>query len=106
MNLPDQISAYLMSRAAAGPWELAGDGVTGFAGAAVIPALAESARLPATLLSLAAASPELLACWLVVVVMNHRPDTPDADRSGQRGHPPAGDPERRNVTDLLLKLSG
>jgi len=46
----------------------------------VIPALAESKRLFATLTSLAANSPEILARFLVLVVVNHREDAPAADK--------------------------
>lgn len=46
----------------------------------VIPALAESAHLFATLRSLAANPPELLSRFLVLVVVNHREDTLSGDR--------------------------
>ncbi len=78
---PDIRSRYLRTRAITGPWELAGCGGTGFAGAVVIPALAESKRLPATICSLAANPPELLARFLIVVVVNHRTDAPDGDKA-------------------------
>ena len=78
---PDIRSRYLCTRAIAGPWELAGCDETGFAGTVVIPALAESARLGATLCSLAANPAELLARFLIVVVVNQRTDAPDGDKA-------------------------
>jgi len=47
----------------------------------VIPALAESATLQATLSSLVRNPPELLAQFLVLVVINHREDAPEADKA-------------------------
>lgn len=47
----------------------------------VIPALAESATLFATLSSLAANPPELCERFLVLVVVNHRADAPEADKA-------------------------
>lgn len=75
---------YLGKRAAVGPWRLQGDPGGGFAGAVVIPALAESASLPATLASLAANPPEQLARWLAVVVVNHRLDADPAAQADNR----------------------
>lgn len=77
---PDVRSRYLGTRAIDGPWEFAGCDEAGFAGTVVIPALAESARLGATLCSLAANPPELLSRFLIVVVVNHRTDAPDGDK--------------------------
>jgi hypothetical protein len=81
MNLPHTITTYLQTRATAGPWQLEGCERSGFAGAVVIPALAESGHLPATLRSLAANPPEFLARFLIVVVVNHRADALPADRA-------------------------
>ncbi|RII26858.1 MAG: hypothetical protein CXR31_09835 [Geobacter sp.] len=78
---PDARSRYLRTRAVTGPWELTGCGESGFAGAVVIPSLAESKRLPATIRTLAANPPGLLARFLIVVVVNHRTDAPDGDKS-------------------------
>lgn len=76
----DLLSAYLATRAVTGPWRLEGETRQGFAGCVVIPALAESERLFATLDSLAANPAGLLARFLVVVAVNHRQDAPEADR--------------------------
>jgi len=79
--LPDPLSRYLGTRAITGPWRLAGCPDTGFTGAVVIPALAESSRLGATLRSLAANPPELLARFLTVVVVNNRADAAPTDKA-------------------------
>jgi hypothetical protein len=47
----------------------------------VIPALAESATLFATLSSLACNPPEMCNCFLVLVVVNQRTDAPPADKA-------------------------
>ncbi len=73
--LPAFVAKYLQTRAIQGPWQISGCSDKGFAGAVVIPALAESPHLFATLRSLAANPPELLECFLVLVVVNHREDT-------------------------------
>lgn len=75
------IAKYLQTRAVQGPWQIAGCQGKGFTGAVVIPALAESERLFATLASLAANPPDLLARFLVVVVVNHREDAPITDKT-------------------------
>jgi hypothetical protein len=80
----DSIARYTSARAIQGPWRIDGCGEAGFAGAVVIPALAESKRLFATLASLAANPPEVLARFLVLVVVNHREDTPAADKDDNR----------------------
>ncbi|HLO27317.1 MAG TPA: hypothetical protein VK187_14500, partial [Geobacteraceae bacterium] len=74
------LATYLRDRAITGPWRIEGCTAAGFAGAVVIPALAEEENLFATLRSLSANPPELLARFLVVVVVNHREDAPSADR--------------------------
>ena len=56
----------------------------GFAGAVVIPSLAEAANLPATLSSLAANPPDVLRDFLVLVVVNHRPDASPEDKADNR----------------------
>jgi hypothetical protein len=77
--LPPPVARYLEKRAFPGPWTLDGEEGGGFAGAVVIPALAESEHLFDTLASLAANPPELLARFLVVTVVNHRADaSPEA----------------------------
>ncbi len=72
------IARYLKSRAISGPWSLEGCRRTGFAGAVVIPSLAETRNLAATLASLAANPAEVLKQFLVVVVVNNRSDAPEA----------------------------
>ncbi|AMV71030.1 hypothetical protein DBW_0639 [Desulfuromonas sp. DDH964] len=66
--------SYLTRRQFPGPWRLEGDPGEGFAGAVIIPALAEAASLPATLTSLAANPRQELARWLIIVVVNQRGD--------------------------------
>lgn len=78
--LQSPLTKYLQTRAIQGPWRIAGCTETGFTGAVVIPALAESAHLFATLRSLAANPPELLARFLVLMVVNHREDAPQGDK--------------------------
>jgi len=75
---------YLKTRALAGPWRIEGCTEEGFDGAVVIPALAESANLPATLLSLSVNPPETLRRFLVLVVVNHRQDASPADKVDNR----------------------
>jgi hypothetical protein len=67
-----------------GPWRIEGCTGDGFAGAVVIPALAESANFPATLLSLAANPPECHRDVLVLVVVNHREDASPDDKADNR----------------------
>jgi hypothetical protein len=81
MTIPANIHKYLQTRASTGPWQLSGCAAGGFAGAVIIPALAESARLFATLATLARNSPEVLAQFLVLVVVNQREDASQADRA-------------------------
>jgi hypothetical protein len=78
--LPATVTKYLQTRAIQCPWRIKGCGEAGFAAAVVIPALAESERLFATLASLAANPSELLARFLVLVVVNHRADAPATDK--------------------------
>jgi hypothetical protein len=76
----DLLASYLASRAVSAPWRLEGDGGDGYAGCVVIPALGESARLFATLESLAANPARFLERFLVVVVVNHREDAQQAEK--------------------------
>jgi hypothetical protein len=76
-----KIASYLKTRAVNGPWRVEGCSGDGFAGAVVIPSLAESANLPATLSSLAANPPDALRRFLVLVVVNHRPDASPEDQA-------------------------
>jgi hypothetical protein len=75
------IDNYLKSRAIDGPWRIEGCIAGGFAGAVVIPALAESATLFATLCSLARNPSDVLSQFLVLVVINHCEDAPPADKA-------------------------
>ena len=77
------VSRYLDRRAAA-HWNMEGCTRNGFAGTVVIPSLAESAELFATLDSLAANPPENLERFLVLVVVNHREDAAELDREDNR----------------------
>jgi hypothetical protein len=90
--LPAAAQRYLDKSACSGPWSLTGDDCAGFAGAVVIPSLAEGDGLFATLQSLAANPPQRLAGFLVVVVVNHGEHASVADR-------------RQNRLDLV-RLSG
>jgi hypothetical protein len=78
------ISRYLCTRAITAPWRIEGNSRTDFAGAVVIPALAESENLFATLDSLASNPAEHLALFLVVVVVNHREDAVSEDKTDNR----------------------
>jgi glycosyltransferase involved in cell wall biosynthesis len=78
--LPLPVKKYLQARAIKGHWRISGSPANDFSGAVVIPALAESGYLFATLRSLAANPTELLARFLVLVVVNHREDGPAADK--------------------------
>ena len=64
-----------------GPWRIEGCTEGGFDGAVVIPALAESATLSATLFSLADNPPQMCGRFLVLVVVNQRTDVPAADKA-------------------------
>lgn len=75
-----QLNKYLSSRAVLTPWTLDGDKGRDVAAAIVIPALAESASLPATLKSVAVNDPQLLFRTLVIVVVNNRTDASDEVR--------------------------
>ena len=89
------VHSYLKTRAVNGPWRIEGCTGNGFAGAVVIPALAEATTIPATLSSLAANPPDVLRDFLVLVVVNHRTDaSPDdkADNGTTLGLLAGGDP--------------
>jgi hypothetical protein len=74
------LTKYLHTRAIQGPWQIDGCPETGFSGAVVIPSLAENAHLFATLRSLAANPTDLLARFLVLVIVNHREDALSGDK--------------------------
>ena len=71
----------MASRAVQGPWQISGCQDKGFAGAVLIPALAEGANLFTTLRSLAANPPDLLRRFLVLVVVNQRTDARQQDQA-------------------------
>jgi hypothetical protein len=79
--IPQNVQKYLAARSAAGPWKIEGCGGSGFAGAVVIPALAEEESLFATLHSLERNPPGLLSRFLVLAVVNHRADADGADKA-------------------------
>jgi hypothetical protein len=76
------VQRYLRTRAVQSPWRLAGEPGAGFHGVVVIPSLAEGDSLLATLDSLAANPVDLLARFLVVVVVNHRIDAAPEIKTG------------------------
>ena len=78
--LPEFVTKYLHARALRAPWRIDGCCADGFSGAVVIPALAESALLRETLRALAANPADILARFLVLVVVNHREDTASGDK--------------------------
>lgn len=78
--LPANITKYLNSRGINGPWSISGPKREDFVGAVVIPSLAESETLFATLRSLAANPSEILSRFLVLVVVNHRRDAGEKDK--------------------------
>ncbi len=85
MNAPPlSATRYLANRAVNGPWRIDGNDRDDFRMAIVIPVLAETASLPATLASLAENPSERLTETLVLVVVNQRPDSNAADKSDNR----------------------
>lgn len=78
--LPAAVRRYLNKSAVKGPWVLAGEERADFAGAVVIPSLAEGDRLFATLQSLAVNPPQWTAHFLVVIVVNHGEHASAADQ--------------------------
>ncbi len=67
-----QLKKYLKNRATLSPWEIVGTNRADFAGAIIIPALAERDNLPSALDSLCLNPGEYLARTLVVIVVNNR----------------------------------
>lgn len=82
--LPEPVIHYCASRAVDGPWHIAGNDRRDFSMTVVIPALAESANLPATLDSLATNPPDLLAETLILLVINQRLDSTVEDKDDNR----------------------
>lgn len=79
-SLPVAVQKYLNKSASKGIWSLAGEERGAFAGAVVIPSLAEGDSLFATLQSLANNPSQLISRFLVVIVVNHGEQTSAADR--------------------------
>lgn len=71
-----EIRRYLQARGIKGPWKISGTNRNDFAGAIVIPALAEAEYIWGTLKSLAQNPPQILKDFLVLVVVNHRQNVP------------------------------
>ncbi len=82
--LPSNISTYLAKRAVSDPWQILQPPKRLFAGAVVIPSLAEFTNLRQTLQSLAGNPPELLERFMILVVVNQRGDASDAEKSDNR----------------------
>jgi hypothetical protein len=80
----DPLAKYLAGRAITSPWRIEGCPDGRNAGCVVIPALGESLRLFTTLDSLAANPSELLAEFLIVIVVNHREDATEAEKRDNR----------------------
>ena len=83
-----------------GPWTITGTERRDFDGAVVIPALAESDHLFATLQSLAQNPSGNLSGFLILVVVNHRQDALQSDQSDNEHtlhRLAAGDPSLKNL---------
>lgn len=80
MSLPVSVQRYLEKRGPGGPWRMEGAVRCNYQGAVIIPALAESASLFATLESLQTNPAALLEQFLLLVVVNHRPDAAAGDK--------------------------
>jgi len=78
--LPAAVQRYLNKSAIKGPWALAGEERANFAGAVVIPSLAEGDSLFTALQSLAANPPLWTARFIVVIVVNHGEHASAADQ--------------------------
>lgn len=74
IHLPLPVRSYLSKRSFSGPWHVSGVVSGKYAGAVVIPSLAESGNLVQTLHSLSSNPPELLTRYLILVVVNNRDD--------------------------------
>ncbi len=79
--LPPTVAAYLARRSVSSPWNINETLPSAFAGAVVIPSLAESSNLPHTLQSLSNNPPELLSRFLILIVVNHSSDAPDSEKN-------------------------
>lgn len=79
--LPQNVATYLAKRAVSLPWRINPPPERLFAGAVVIPSLAESANLLLTLKSLSYNPPQLLEQFMILVVVNQRNDACDAEKN-------------------------
>jgi Glycosyl transferase family group 2 len=75
------VAAYLRRAGISGPWRINRSVNERYAGAVVIPALAETANLDQMLHSLSTNPPELLAQFLLLVVVNQRTDADDREKT-------------------------
>ena len=80
-HLPPSVDAYLAKRAVSDSWQISQPPRRSFLGAVVIPSLAESRNLPQTLHSLAQNSPDVMAKFILLVVVNQRVDSSDAEKA-------------------------
>ncbi len=80
IHIPLPIRSYLSKRFFSGPWQIS-DAVPGkYFGAVVIPSLAESTNLEQTLESLSLNPGELLADFMILVVVNNRDDAAASEK--------------------------
>ncbi len=82
--VPVFVAKYMKTRALPGSWQVSGNDGEGFAGAVVIPALAEGKNLFSTLQTLARNPVQLLSRFLVLIVVNNREDASEADKEDNR----------------------
>ncbi len=80
MALPVAVQRYLEKRGLRSPWRIEGNARCDYQGAVIIPALAESDSLFATLDSLQTSPAALLDQFFIVVVVNHRQDAAASDK--------------------------
>ncbi|MBN1956625.1 MAG: hypothetical protein JXQ81_03340 [Desulfuromonadales bacterium] len=78
--MKQKLEKYLRTRAVRGPWQLEGVDRQCYQAAVVIPALAESAALPETLVCLAANPLDYLEKTLIVIVVNNCENSPESQR--------------------------
>ncbi len=100
-SLPAAVQRYLNKSTVTGPWTLRGEERADFAGAVVIPSLAEGDSLFATLQSLAANPQQLTTRFLVVIIVNHCEHAAAADKQ-QNGIDLARLSELTEQTELSL----
>ena len=83
-KLPPTITSYLTKRGTEEPWHINEAPSRVFAGAVVIPSLAEAANLPSTLESLSRNPDELLDRFMILIVVNQRADASDVETADNR----------------------